>query len=406
MRSPIWLLSILLFAVPFHGSATHGSEEARSEKILKQSVVSGGKTRIYYLFVPESVTPAQPAPLIVLLHGSGRNGMSLVEKWKDLAAKEGVILAGPDSANSNGWSTADDGPDFLHDLVEALKTKYPINSKRIYLFGHSAGAVYALTISMVESEYFAATAVHAGAWRDPREFSVINNAQRKIPLAIWVGTKDPFFPVQDVRATRDALQAKGFTIDVTEMPGHDHWYYDLAPKINQSAWDFLKKYELSGEQRYVAVTTQGDASRVNTLIEEMNILKNNAFELNQQAQVIDAELMGKDFATERDETRRLAQKELELLNKSAALWLEAADKADTASRLKLDDRNTQYLSLIGRYLRKNAEVVKASSSKAEAALNSDSAEAMKSKRDEAILRVTNLQHEVLELEKQLQALMK
>jgi predicted esterase len=49
----------------------------------------------------------------VLLHGSGRNGLSLVEKWKDLASKEGIILAGPDAANPNVWSPSEDGPDFL-----------------------------------------------------------------------------------------------------------------------------------------------------------------------------------------------------------------------------------------------------------------------------------------------------
>ena len=81
----------------------------------------------------------------MLLHGSGRNGLSLAEKWKDLASKEGIILAGPDAANPNVWSPSEDGPDFLRDLVENLESKYPINPHRVYLFGHSGGAVYALT---------------------------------------------------------------------------------------------------------------------------------------------------------------------------------------------------------------------------------------------------------------------
>jgi predicted esterase len=409
MRNPALLLLILLFCLPAPYSTTlgtPGSTRPSSEKIDRLSFLSQGKKRSFYLFVPDSVKTANPVPLIVLLHGSGRNGLSLVEKWKDLAGREGIIIAGPDAANSNGWSTSEDGPEFLHDLVEYLKSKYPINSKRIYLFGHSAGAVYALSISMIESEYFAATAIHAGAWRDQREFSVIDNAQRKIPLAIWVGTNDSFFPLRDVRATRDALQAKGFTIEVTEMPGHDHWYYDLAPKINQSAWEFLKKYELSGEQKYAAIATQEDASRANSLIQEMNNLKNSAFEVSQQAESIDAEFMRKDFAADRDEVRRLAQRELELLNKSATLWSEAADKADSAAQLKLNDRHTQYFLLISRYMRKYAEAVKASYGKAEAALNSESAEIMRAKRNEAISQVAKLQREVLDLQDQLEALMK
>jgi dipeptidyl aminopeptidase/acylaminoacyl peptidase len=40
------------------------------------------------------------------------------------------------------------------------------------------------------------------------------------------------------------LKAKGFTVDLIEIPNHDHWYYDQAAKFNQTAWNFLKKYEL------------------------------------------------------------------------------------------------------------------------------------------------------------------
>lgn len=85
-----------------------------------------------------------------MLHGSGRDGFSLIDKWKDLASKEGIIIVGPD-ANGEGWSTPRDGPAFLHDLVEELKSTYPINPRRVYLFGHSAGAVFALMMSTVDA---------------------------------------------------------------------------------------------------------------------------------------------------------------------------------------------------------------------------------------------------------------
>src|SRR5881628_170858 len=93
-----------------------------SDKILKETITSAGKRRTFYLFAPAGIKA--PAPLIVLLHGSGRNGNSLVEKWKDLAAKEGIVLVGPDAQDSRAWSMHADGPQFLYDLVESLKTKY------------------------------------------------------------------------------------------------------------------------------------------------------------------------------------------------------------------------------------------------------------------------------------------
>ncbi len=221
-----------------------------SEKIVKDSIRYKNRERTFYLFVPDSIKPTQPAPVVVLLHGSGRSGLSLVEKWKDLASKEGFILVGPNAADASVWSVPVDGPDFLHEVVETLKSRYAVNPRRVYLFGHSGGAVFALHMSMLESEYFAATAIHAGAWRAPEEYGMLKYAARKIPIAIWVGAKDMFFPVEIVRATGQALRAQGFPVEVTEMEGHDHWYYDLASQINQNAWKFLKRHELATEPQY------------------------------------------------------------------------------------------------------------------------------------------------------------
>lgn len=222
---------------------------ASSPEITKEKIISGGKSRSFYLFVPDKFSAAKRVPLLVLLHGSGGNGLSLVEKWKDVAEKEGIILAGPDSSNSGLWATPEDGPEFLRDVVEALHAKHPINARRVYLFGHSAGASYALYMSIFESQYFAAAAIHAGAL-EPQTYSYIDVARRKTPIAMWVGTLDHQAALTGARATRDALNARGFDVRLTEIPGHDHSYYRLAPKINQEAWGFLQQHELAQDPQY------------------------------------------------------------------------------------------------------------------------------------------------------------
>ena len=219
------------------------------QKIRKETIEIQGKKRTYYLVVPDQANAEHPAPLLVLLHGSGRNGLSLVEKWKDLANKEGIVLVGPDAINSQGWSSPVDGPDFLHDLISDLKSKYSIDPRRMYLFGHSAGATFALYMALYESEYFAAAAIHAGALNHD-DGPIIERARRKIPIYIQVGTVDQFFPLAAVRATRDALTKNGFEVLLTEIKGHDHRYYDLAPKINADAWTFLRQQKLADDPRY------------------------------------------------------------------------------------------------------------------------------------------------------------
>ena len=220
-----------------------------AQKITKETVLSEGKKRTYYLYVPKSLEAGKPVPLVVLLHGSNHIGLSLAEKWDDLAEREQLIFVAPDSIDSSVWSVPRDGPLFMRDLVEHVKTKYPINAKRVYLFGHSGGAVFALLMSLYESEYFAATAIHAGSL-NPESEVLIDLAKRKTPIQIQVGTSDNFFPLKVVRATRDLLNKRGFNVQLVEIPGHNHWYYDRASKINQTAWDFLKANELSAEPRF------------------------------------------------------------------------------------------------------------------------------------------------------------
>ena len=104
------------------------SSPVSAETILKESTRSKGKDRTYYLFVPDNLRPTTPAPLLILLHGSGRDGLSLVKKWTEFAKQEGIIIAGPNSLNLEDWKIPEDGPDFIHELVETLQAKYPVNS--------------------------------------------------------------------------------------------------------------------------------------------------------------------------------------------------------------------------------------------------------------------------------------
>ncbi|HEX7317159.1 MAG TPA: dienelactone hydrolase family protein [Pyrinomonadaceae bacterium] len=242
------LLLLVLFIVVLSPVASAAAGDDK-EKIVKSTVMSEGKKRTYYLFVPEGVSKEKPAPLLVLLHGSGHNGKLLVEHWQKLAAQEGLILAGPDARSPEQWGIPQDGPLFLRDLVEELKKTQPVDPARVYLFGHSAGAIFGLYMTALESEYFAAVASSAGAMRD-KNFEMLDEAERKIPVALFVGTRDPLFPVSVVRATRDAYKQRGFTVELTEVPNHDHNYYKLSTDINAKAWAFLKQHRLAGEARY------------------------------------------------------------------------------------------------------------------------------------------------------------
>jgi poly(3-hydroxybutyrate) depolymerase len=202
-----------------------------------------GLKRSYMLFAPTSAT-GSPAPLIVLLHGSYGTGAALVSWWTALAEQEGIVLVGPEAREREAWQLRADGPQFIRAVIEQVAAKHTIDRGRVYLFGSSGGAVYSLTLSMIESQLFAATAIHAGSWRTPQEFRAVSYAKRKIPIAIFIGDKDEYFPLFTVRKTQSALEKAGHTVNVTVIPGHRHPYSDVALEVNRSAWQFMKANRL------------------------------------------------------------------------------------------------------------------------------------------------------------------
>ena len=238
------LLPLALAAV----FAAHGGAGA-DNNVQKLMFDTGGARREYYLFLPEKAA-AGPAPLLLLLHGSGHDGKSLIDPWQGIAKSEGIVLVAPSASNPQAWRIPQEGPQYVRDLLDSVRaTHREIDERRMYIFGHSAGAVHGLDLGLLESEYFAAVAVHAGVVL-PQLTPLMPQVARKIPMAIWVGTNDAFFPLATVRKTRDLLRANGFDVTLTEIPNHTHDYYVSSGSINTQAWTFLRQYKLAGPPRY------------------------------------------------------------------------------------------------------------------------------------------------------------
>ena len=212
----------------------------------RESFKFSGLKRTYYLIAPAPAPtdPAAPMPLLVVLHGSYGSARKAIEPWLALSRAEGFVTAAPEARDRTAWQIRDDSPAFLRAMVDAVAADHPINRRRIYLFGHSGGAVYALTLSMLESTFYAATAVHAGAWRSEREFIAVPHASRKIPVAIFLGDHDEYFPLFAARNTEEALKKAGHRVSLTIIPGHTHNYGKVAHEVNRAAFDFLKTAEL------------------------------------------------------------------------------------------------------------------------------------------------------------------
>ncbi len=205
-----------------------------------------GHLRRYYLYVPQQTSSQEALPLVIVLHGSNRTGASLVERWKGVARRHNLLVAGPDALGRSRWDGDDDGIEFLKEMARQIHVKQPVDGTRIYVFGHSAGGYFVTQLLASNDAPFAAAGIHAGALAGSATMmrGLASFADER-PLIILSGTDDVTVPIQDVREAAELFAKSGFPVKLYVLEGYNHWYYTLAPYINQKVWRFFSRYALA-----------------------------------------------------------------------------------------------------------------------------------------------------------------
>ena len=196
---------------------------------------------VAYSYLLASPPGHRPKPAVLLLHGAGGHAYDLVIPWRSFAETHDIVLIAPELTNKRSFEAI--APAVFRCIVEDARKAAAVDPKRIFILGNSMGGYLAYDAAMLESEYFAAVAVHAAAI-DPGFEDILSRATRKIPIAIFIGTEDPLVPIGGVRWTRDRLRQAGFPVEYEEIAGHDHHYEQVADRLNREAWKFFEAHPL------------------------------------------------------------------------------------------------------------------------------------------------------------------
>jgi dipeptidyl aminopeptidase/acylaminoacyl peptidase len=170
----------------------------------------------------------------------------MIEAWKHFASDHKIVLLAPQLPRDPKFE--DSAPEVFRCVVEDARKSVAIDPSRIYLFGNSMGGYLAYDGAMFESKYFAAIAVHAMRIADDYTW-IVDRAQRKTPISIYIGDHDQFFKAESVRQTRDLLRKAGFPVRYVELRNHDHNYYAVADQINEDAWKFFQENPLPSDSK-------------------------------------------------------------------------------------------------------------------------------------------------------------
>lgn len=174
----------------------------------------GDEARRYYLHLPADL-PADPAPLVLVLHGAGGTGEQAVVNygWQAKADEAGFVVAGPEALpvrpdrragfllNPNVWNDgsgrgpattqARDDVAYIATVIAEIAALHAIDQERIFVTGFSNGASMTQRFGAERSDLIAAIAPYAGAFWPPDE-----GLQRGLPVLYLTGDVDPLNPIE------------------------------------------------------------------------------------------------------------------------------------------------------------------------------------------------------------------
>ena len=168
----------------------------------------GQRTSSVRLFVPEV---ADKAPLVLALHGAGGSENLFFDGYGDgrvvaLGAERKWLVVAPRLTMGSLDCAA---------LVDALASRFPIDTKRVLMVGHSMGAMQAIANAGRSPERYQAVAALGGGGRVRR-----SEALKKLRFFVGVGTKD--FARGSASGLHRSLEAAGAASTFREYPEVEH----------------------------------------------------------------------------------------------------------------------------------------------------------------------------------------
>ncbi|HEY0776624.1 MAG TPA: alpha/beta fold hydrolase [Gemmatirosa sp.] len=224
-------------------AAAHTAVHAADSLVVARRVRCGEASYDYAVYTPDARTPL---PAVLLLHGAHGRAADLLDAWRPLAARERIALVAPQLPSTAAFEAV--APMVFRCVVHDAERAVAVDAGRVYLFGYSMGGYLAFDGGLLASDTFAGTAVYAAAIADDYT-ALVDSAARRRPFALYIGDRDPFYSVAQVRRTRDLLTAHGFPVRYVEIPDQDHGYAPVATRVNADAWAYLRPYRLSDTAR-------------------------------------------------------------------------------------------------------------------------------------------------------------
>lgn len=206
--------------------------------------------RDYRLYVPAQVQEAMP--LVVMLHGCSQTAEDFAAgtAMNALAEAQGFLVAYPEqtsSANANrcwNWFRPEDQrrdagePAVIAGIVRDIAAELPVDRKRIFVAGLSAGGAAAVNLASAYPDLFAAVGVHSGLPAGAaRDLGAALSAMRRgapgaaghsVPLIVFHGDRDTTVsPANSDALLEQAGVGQATRSETGQAPGGRRWTREI-----------------------------------------------------------------------------------------------------------------------------------------------------------------------------------
>jgi len=214
----------------------------------------------YRVYVPKGYAASKPTALVIALHGLGQTEDSFFDAYSQLppqlAEQHGMLMAAPLGYRPDGFygSTMMGGTDAVSrrrveysekDVLEVLrlmKAAYNVDESRIYLIGHSMGAIGTWALAAKYPETWAALVPFSGTGSP-----ALAERMKGIPQFVVHGDADNTVNVSGSRNMVAALKKAGADVTYVEVPGGSHT--DMVVPNLPKAFEFLGRQKKPGPQK-------------------------------------------------------------------------------------------------------------------------------------------------------------
>jgi len=197
--------------------------EIAAEQISLRTGLLDCSDKGYMLFIPKNISSARPLSILVCLPGWGIAAKQDIHVWTFPAQKNRLVVINLD-VNYNSIKSASEVKSLYYrimQIIDGLSETYPIDTRKIYIAGTSAGGMASIALALQFPGKFLAIGVVSGGRLGFGAKSYLRNANGKYFYMVH-GQQDRSIPIGEFYSTKQQLERNGAIIEFSVFPEGAH----------------------------------------------------------------------------------------------------------------------------------------------------------------------------------------